>query len=102
MGVLTLLRFLVGDRDAIRSIAGNPHALWVGLVFVLSAGFAREYDGEDLLAEPWHLLIPFAASLPASLALFTGIHCIGYPSINEAKWEKFWPGYWSFLGLFWM
>ncbi len=97
MGVLTLLRFLVGDRDAILRIAGDRNALWIGFVFVLSAGFAREYDGEDLLAEPWHLLIPLGASLVASFLLFLFVQCdYRDPRIS------FWAAYASFLGLFWM
>ena len=34
---------------------------------MISAGFAREYDGEDLLREPFHIFIPLAASFVASL-----------------------------------
>src|SRR5437763_4576239 len=101
MGIGTLLRYLIGDRRAILEIAGNRHALWVGLLFVLSAGFAREYDGEDLLHEPWHLFIPLAASLVASLLLYGLIQmaaggkmgAIPVGPVSRA-------GYWQFLGLF--
>jgi hypothetical protein len=58
MGSRTLLYFLIGSRTAIRQVAASEQALWLGLVFVLSAGLAREYDGQDLVHEPWHLLIP--------------------------------------------
>src|SRR5262245_51273237 len=47
VSITTLLRYLTGSREAIVAIAGNRNALWVGFLFVLSAGFAREYDGED-------------------------------------------------------
>ncbi len=63
MSIITILRFLVGDRDAILNIASSRGAIWIGLLLVLSAGFPREYDGEDLLHEPWHLLLPLGASL---------------------------------------
>ena len=36
MGIGTLLRYLVGGREAILTIAGNRHALWIGALFVLS------------------------------------------------------------------
>ena len=49
---LTLIRFLMGKRSAILDVAASPYALVLGGVLVLSAGFAREYDGEDLLQEP--------------------------------------------------
>ncbi len=55
--------FLLGRRDALIGIAHSRGALLVGALFVLSAGLAREYDGVDLLREPWHLAIPFVASV---------------------------------------
>ena len=64
-----LVGFLSFRATAIRDLAESRSAFWVGLAFVLSAGMAREYDGEYLLAEPWHLLLPLAASLIGCLAL---------------------------------
>lgn len=54
MSISTVLRFLLGYQKAIVEVAYCPNALLVGGLFVLSAGFAREYDGEDLLSEPWY------------------------------------------------
>jgi hypothetical protein len=107
MGVLTLLRFLIGDREAILAVARDRNALWLGLVFVLSAGFAREYDGEDLLFEPWHLLLPLGASLVASFLMYAVVVQLRWLLIGPWPEEKrapvgFWGGYLSFLGLFWM
>ena len=68
--VSTLFRFLIGDRQAIEALALSRSALWVGMLFVLSAGLAREYDGAYFLGEPWHLLIPLGASLVASFILY--------------------------------
>lgn len=70
MTFLTWLRFLCGHKQASRDIAHCPQALWLGLLFVLSAGIAREYDGEDLLHEPYFLLIPPLASLLTSFVLY--------------------------------
>jgi hypothetical protein len=67
MQIRTLFFYLIGKSQAIIEIAGDKRAVWLGILFVLSAGFARDYDGEDLLHEPWHLTIPFAASLLTSL-----------------------------------
>jgi hypothetical protein len=89
MNLRTLLRYLIGDRQAILDLAASRWTPAVGFLFVLSAGFAREYDGADLLHEPWHLLLPLAASLGASLLLFAFAY--GWPSRYPA-----------FLGLFWM
>lgn len=98
MKLRTLAAFLVGDREAILALAGDPRALWVGMFMVLSAGFAREYDAEYLLAEPWHLLIPFGGSLLASFLLHALVHFVG-------RWEErpaFFASYRRFLTLFWL
>ncbi|MFO0808252.1 MAG: hypothetical protein U0746_06490 [Gemmataceae bacterium] len=100
MGIRTLLRYLIGDRDAILQIAASRRAFWLGLAFVLSAGFAREYDGEDLTAEPWHLVIPLAASLVSSLLLFSLLFL--KVAWNDPRRPAQWSAYGSFLTLFWM
>ena len=46
----TLFGYLVGHAASIRRVAGHPLSLWIGFAFVVAAGFAREYDGEDLTA----------------------------------------------------
>lgn len=100
MRLRTLALYLIGNRRAILELAANRRALWVGLLFVLSAGFAREYDGEDLSREPWYLLIPVAASLVASFLLFL-IAC-GPVFLRREGRPPFFAAYRSFLTLFWM
>jgi hypothetical protein len=100
MTLLTLIKFLFGDRESILRVARCPGALWIGLLFVLAAGLAREYDGEDLLHEPWHVLIPLAASLASSALL--------YLLISLAAWRRgglppsLFGGYRILLTLYWM
>jgi hypothetical protein len=72
----------------------------VGFLLVLSAALAREYDGKDLLHEPWHLLIPVGASLAASLLL--SVLVLGLTFRHQAGIWGFWHLYLSLLGLFWM
>jgi hypothetical protein len=96
----TLGLYLIGNREAILELAANRRALWVGLLFVLSAGFAREYDGEDLLREPWYLVIPVGASLVASFLLFL-VAC-GSVFLRREGRPPFWRAYRSFLALFWL
>lgn len=101
MTIGTLFRYLfLLDRQAIQDIAACRKAAWIGLLFVLSAGFAREYDGEDLFAEPWHLFLPLGASLVTSVLLFGVIWLI------DAGWKRqaisFDHDFRRFLGLFWM
>lgn len=97
---LTIVTFLFGSRESILRIAQSPSAVWIGGLFVLSAGFAREYDGEDLTAEPWHLLIPFAASVMTSFLLFL---CVDVAARSRgAGAYDFLRMYGRFLGLYWM
>ena len=96
----TLVLFLIGNREAIFQLTASRQTVWLGLLFVISAGFAREYDGEDLLHEPWHLLLPLAASLVTSFLLF-GLVCL-LAIRRGATLGTFFGAYRSFLGLYWM
>jgi hypothetical protein len=100
MRIRTLLGYLIGRRQAILDIAGDGRALILGFLFVLSAGLAREYDGADLVHEPWHLLIPIAASLGTSFLLF----CITFGVFRTKQMgaPPFLTSYKMFLSLFWM
>ncbi len=100
MSLLTWLKFLRGDSRAIREIANCPQAVWLGLLFVLSAGIPREYDGEDLLREPYYLLVPLVASLATSFALYWVARILaGYvPAANGTSPA----GYRGFLACYWM
>ncbi len=100
MKISTLFWYLLGSRNAIHTIATDRRAIWIGLLFVISAGLAREYDGEDLLHEPWYAFIPVVASLAASLILFVVLAGPMYLA-GRAK-TPFLSAYRSFLSLFWM
>ena len=66
---------------------------------MLAAGFAREYDGEDLLREPWHVLLPLAASLVTSALLYLLVSGIAW---GHAEQPSSLVGYLDFLGLYWL
>lgn len=96
----TLVSYLFGSREAILTLASHRGTVGLGLIFVLSAAFAREYDGEDLLHEPWHLLLPLVASLATSFVLFALANGIAWR--RGAGHGPFWLRYRAFLGLYWM
>ena len=94
-----IVRYLIGSRQAIDKIAAARSTLFIGALFVLSAGFAREYDGEYLVAEPWHLGIPLAASLVTSFILH-GLLCL---VLGKQDWaNRFIRDYRTFLSLYWL
>jgi hypothetical protein len=96
----TLAGFLNGRRSAIETLIRAPGALWLGFVFVLSAGFAREYDAESLLHEPWYFLIPFPASLVTSFILYGFLYSAAHA--KGARGRGFFELYPTFLTLYWM
>jgi hypothetical protein len=98
--VATIFKFLAFDAEAIKKIASNPKATWVGFLFVISAGFAREYDGEYLVAEPWHLLIPVAASLIGCSLMVLIVH--GLARLRKVQDASFLDAFRGFLNLYWM
>ncbi len=69
-----------------------------------SAGLAREYDGEDLLHQPWHILRPLGASSVSGTALFLLVHCVPVARCAYATGQEpsFWSAYRAFMGAFWM
>lgn len=100
ISIVTIAKYLTGQKDAILALAAYRKLWLLAAVFVLSAGFAREYDGEDLLHEPWHLLIPHAASIVTSVLLYL---LVRLPAVRSRQtFSQFIAGYPLFLGLFWM
>ncbi len=96
----TIAQYLVGSRTAILLLAENTRTVWLGLLFVISAGFAREYDGEDLWSEPWHLLLPLVASLVTSLLLFLLVYLLSLR--RHANVKNVFMSFRTFLGLYWL
>jgi hypothetical protein len=98
---LILAKYLIGNREAILRIAHCRQALWIGLIFVLSAGLAREYDGADLVHEPWMAIVPVGASLATSFLLYLLVRLVvPWPKLPETP-MPFWGWYRKFLGLYW-
>ena len=104
MNAWTLPRYLVGAKHAILDVATSKWSFWIGAVFVLSAGFAREYDGEDLVHEPWHALRPLGASLASGTVLFLVVHLAALLKSSKAEGPRpgFFEAWFRFMGLFWM
>ncbi len=105
MKASTLPLLLVGNRKAILDVARSPWSPLIGALFVLSAGLAREYDGEYLLLEPWHALRPLGASLASGTLLFAIVHIaavIRGDSAGANERPPLFQAYLAWIGLFWM
>tara|TARA_R110000782_G_scaffold23887_1_gene62111 strand:+ start:941 stop:2260 length:1320 start_codon:yes stop_codon:yes gene_type:complete len=104
----TLASFLIGRRDAIERIAVSRSATVASFVFVLTAGIAREYDGEYLLAEPWHALRPLGASAVTGTVLFLLVRLATFrrgatdgPGLAES-YRRFMTCFWMTAPLAWL
>lgn len=97
--VRTTVRFLIGNRKAIEDIAACPSALWLGLALVMTGALARNYDTEDLLHEPWHLLGSPLASLGICTLLYGATRLFAFRAARGLPIFATWRRY---LTLFWM
>ena len=95
----TVLRYLAFDRAAIADIAAAPRALWLGIPLVVAGGLARDYDGEDLLAEPWHLLGGLVISTCVS-SLMAGL--LWLLTRRSPQRPPFLAAWGRFVALFWL
>jgi hypothetical protein len=104
MSAMLLPKYLLGSRRAILELAGSRWTVAIGVLFVISAGLAREYDGEDLVHEPWHALRPLAASLASGTALFLLVHLAAWMKSGQSEGDRptLADAYTRFMGLFWM
>lgn len=105
MRASTLPLYLIGNRRAILDVATSPWSVLIGVLFVISAGLAREYDGEYLLLEPWHALRPLGASLASATLLFIIVHLAAIIRGDSAGANERPPlhrAFVSWMGLFWM
>lgn len=104
MRLPTLPKYLIGNRSAILEVAGSRGALTIGTLFTISAGLAREYDGEDLLHEPWYMLLPLLAALVMGSVLFGLIHSAVSLRRKESQGTppSLLEAFRSFIGLFLM
>lgn len=95
-----LLGFLFGHRASILTVARAPGMLLVGVIFVLSVGLAREYDGEYLWANPWYALAPLGVSVVMAAALWIILYAT--MTAESRRRAGFWRGYRALLAAYWM
>ena len=101
MSLTTLTQLLLGREHAIRRVAASWPALALAVLFVLVAGLAREYDGEDLFRYTWHLARPLAASFVTGLLLW-GFAIIVDCTLRSRTEPITWPSLPAFLACYWM
>jgi hypothetical protein len=94
----SIVRFLLGDADAIRRLASWSPLLGVGAVLVLTAGIAREYDHEYFASQPQAFLLPLAASFATATLVYGSLRLFVLRGPRSQARGR----YRSFLGLFWL
>ena len=100
----TFAKYLIGRRSGIEEIARCPAAVWLGLAFVLLAGIARDYDGEDLVAQPYWLIVPFIASAATSFLLYGLAVVIARPQppLKRVSYQAILSLYWLTAPMAWI
>lgn len=68
--LLTHRKLVFNSRTPIKVIARAPYAFVAGLLYVLSASLAWQYDGKYLLHGPWCSFLPVGASLTTASLLY--------------------------------
>jgi hypothetical protein len=95
----TLGRFMFGSANAIREVASNRAALWIGIVLVILTGIARNYDQNFILESPFwlfgSLIFSFFSGSFIYLVLIRGFASRRFDMKPENQWL-------SFMGVFWM
>jgi hypothetical protein len=91
-------RFLLGDAEAIRRLAGYGPGLAVGACLVISAGIAREYDRVFVAERPQLFVLPVVASLAAATLLYGSLRLFALRGPRSGARGR----YRAFLALFWL
>ena len=93
----TWLRFMLGQR---RNRLGSEvaNALWIGLLFVLSAGLARVTV--SVLQRAVVFVVAVGGVVATSLVLYAFVYVAGSGhGVTKLRW---WTGYRTFLTFYWM
>lgn len=99
----TIARFQFGNAAAIRAVAENRNALWVGVVLVLLTAIARNYDQLYFSDTPRWLFGPLLFSIVSGSLLFLVVYsCFVRRHIGNRKEVRTLAQWRSFMTLFWM
>ncbi len=74
IGWIEFASFFLGSKQGIELVASSSKTFWLGCLFIVSAGLARNYDHHLLLEEPLWLIGPFFMAF-FSATLIHGIVC---------------------------
>lgn len=104
MNGFTIFRYLFGNARAVREVAENRNAVWAGMVLVITAAIARNYDqtyiGENMTWPVGSLL--FSLFSGGFLFLFVDWVFIRRHVVPDENGNKPQSSARCFFGLFWM
>lgn len=100
----TIIRYLFGQAEAIRTVASARSALVTGIILVFLTSIARNYDQTHISESPGRWVF---GSLLFSLVSGTWLYviCYGWIARLEMEAEKkpsYWSGWRGFMGVFWL
>jgi hypothetical protein len=95
----TVGRFMFGSANAIREVASNRAALWIGMVLVILTGIARNHDQNFILESPFWLFGPLIFSFFSGSFIYLIVIRLFAARRFDTKPDNQWL---SFMGVFWM
>ena len=102
---LIVVRFLLGQADAVRTVAGTRAAFPLGALLVLLTTIPRNYDQLHITEAPVRWLL---GNLAFSLVSGTWLYVLAYGLLARRSGPpseprpRFWSAWLPFMGLFWM
>jgi len=102
MRAIDILWYLLGRSDAIQRVAASRTSLYVGLLLVLMAGIAREYDQTYIPHLGVRFLFPVFSSFFAAAIIYFCLTVFLLPKRMMKSTEAPSTGFHCFLSLFWM
>lgn len=87
--IQTVGKFLIGDREAILTIASGRGVIFLAFLLIVSAGLARNYDHHLLLKEPLWIGGPLAMSLFSALFIFPFVKMFGRLKSGDSNFTAF-------------
>lgn len=89
LSIKTIGKFLIGNREAVKTVASSAKTILLGLLFIVSAGLARNYDHHLLREELLWIGGPIGMALFSSIFIYTFLKIFGRIPSTDKPYSNF-------------